>query len=190
MNAEHERPAGEGRLAHGLLKSDDRAAAAPAEAHELAKRILRRDRRWVAILAAATAVFLLLGVVGICGSLYSFYRWIVPAMERVGSDLTRASGAGQGDSAHAEAFYATTAQAFFVSHVSQRIILWIVSASVAALLAAGVCTVLLVLATRRATLRQIQASLRAISEQVETLQQSLRAAEPPGPSQVRQEPDG
>ena len=42
----------------------------------------------------------------------------------------------------------------------------------AVMLAAAVCTVLLIMATRGATLRQIQASLLALSEQFDTLQQS------------------
>ena len=190
MNAEHEPPTGKEALADALLKSDHRTAAVSAEGHELAKGILRRDRRRVTILAAATAVFLMLTVIGLYGSMYFFCTRIVPAMWKVGKDLTHASGAGQGDSVHAEAFYATTAQAFYVIHISQTVILWIVSASVAALLAAGVCTVLLVLATRRATLRQIQASLLAISEQVEMLQQSLRTSHSSRPEQAPHESSG
>ena len=60
----------------------------------------------------------------------------------------------------------------------------------AVMLAAAFCTVLLIMATRRATLRQIQASLLVLSEQFEMLQQSLRASQSPGASQTPQEPGG
>jgi hypothetical protein len=46
------------------------------------------------------------------------------------------------------------------------------------------------MATRRATLRQIQASLLVLSEQFETQQQSLWASQSPGASQTPQEPGG
>ena len=50
----------------------------------------------------------------------------------------------------------------------------------AVMLAAAVCTVLLIRATRSATLRQIQASLLALSEQFDALQQSLQGGQSSG----------
>jgi hypothetical protein len=55
----------------------------------------------------------------------------------------------------------------------------VISGSIAALALAGIGTFLLVLDTRRATLRQINASLILISERLERLQ-ALREREPPG----------
>ena len=47
------------------------------------------------------------------------------------------------------------------------------------MLAAAFCTVLLTMAIRGATLRQIQAGLFAISEQFDTLKQSLQGGQSP-----------
>ncbi len=58
------------------------------------------------------------------------------------------------------------------------------------MLAAAFCTVLLIRATRGATLRQIQASLLALSEQFDTLQQSLQGGQSSGGGQTTQEPGG
>jgi len=55
-----------------------------------------------------------------------------------------------------------------------------ISVLLAVMLAAAFCTVLLIMATRRATLRQIQVSLLAISEQLETLQRSFPGDHLPG----------
>jgi hypothetical protein len=57
----------------------------------------------------------------------------------------------------------------------------VISGSVAVLALAALGTFLLVLDTRRATLRQINASLATISERLERLQE-LRDREPPGPA--------
>jgi hypothetical protein len=63
-----------------------------------------------------------------------------------------------------------------------------VSASVTGLLVAAFSTVLLIKATRGATLRQIQASLLALSEQFDTLQQSLQGGQPSGGGQATPKP--
>jgi hypothetical protein len=60
----------------------------------------------------------------------------------------------------------------------------------AVMLAAAVCTVLLIRATRGATLRQIQASLLALSEQFDTLQQSLQGGQSCNGGQATKESSG
>src|SRR5208282_156617 len=54
----------------------------------------------------------------------------------------------------------------------------------AVMLAAAFCTVLLIMATRRATLRQIQASLLALSEKFDALQPSLQGGQSSGGGQA------
>ena len=65
-------------------------------------------------------------------------------------------------------------------YMFQLVSLWATVALFAIMLAAAVCTVLLIMATRGATLRQIQASLLALSEQFDTLQQSLQGGQSSG----------
>jgi len=67
---------------------------------------------------------------------------------------------------------------------------WGISLLFAITLAAAVCTVLLIMATRRATLRQIQTSLLVLSEQFDTLQRSLQGGQPSGGGQATKEPSG
>ena len=64
------------------------------------------------------------------------------------------------------------------------ITLWGIVLVLAVLAAAGICTALLVLVTRRATLRQIQVSLLALSAQFEALGQSLDNARRTGSDQA------
>ena len=68
--------------------------------------------------------------------------------------------------------------------------LWAIATLLAVMLAAAVCTVLLIMATRGATLRQIQASLLALSEQFDALQQSLQGGQSSGGGQATQERSG
>ena len=179
MNAKRQQSMGSRALMNTLLELDSNTATSSADGVELAQRILRRDRLRVRILIGATITFFLLAVVGIFGSFLMFYTFITPKMNKVLLDTSKLTGA--------ERVLAGGCQ---VLYQSQIVGLWIISASVAALLMAAVCTVLLLLATRRATLRQIQASLQVLSEQVETLQQSLRASQSAGTSQAQKERGG
>jgi UPF0716 family protein affecting phage T7 exclusion len=63
-------------------------------------------------------------------------------------------------------------------------------ALLAIMLTAAVCTVLLIRASRTATLHQIQASLLALSEQFDALQQSLQASHSSGGGQATKESSG
>jgi hypothetical protein len=66
------------------------------------------------------------------------------------------------------------------------------SAAITALLVSAVFTVVLILATRRATLRQIQLSLQVLSEwieRVEAAEQSSRSGNTQGSGQASHEPD-
>lgn len=177
MNAKHEQPMGKKALADTLLELDSRTATSSADGREHIRRVLRRDRLRVRILMGATITFFLLAVAGIYGSFFMFYTFITPKMDKILLDTSELTGA--------ERVLALGCRELYQSQI---VGLWIISASVAALLMAAVCTVLLLLSTRRATLRQIQASLQVLSEQVETLQHSLRGSQSPGTSQTPPEP--
>ena len=66
MNAKHEQSAEKKALADALLAIDSRMPTSSAEGREIAKEVLRRDRRRVRILTWMTIGFFLLTVIGIC----------------------------------------------------------------------------------------------------------------------------
>jgi hypothetical protein len=59
----------------------------------------------------------------------------------------------------------------------------------AVMLAAAACTVLLIMASRRATLRQIQVGLLVLSEQFDALQRSRQTGHSRGGGQAAQQPN-
>jgi hypothetical protein len=199
MNAEHEPSAGKKALMDALLAIDSRMPTSSAEGREVARQVLRRDRRRVRILTAMTVGFFLLTVIGICGSVYWYSIKIVPQIVRYQRDIAECRSQlyklePQLTKPYPSASVAMTALVAAREgqelYVLQVVNLCGIIALFAVMLAAAFCTVLLIMATRRATLRQIQASLLVLSEQFEMLQQSLRASQSPGASQTPQEPGG
>ena len=83
MNAKHEQSAEKKALVDTLLAIDSRMPTSSAEGREVAKQVLRRDRRRVRILTWVTIGFFLLTVIGICLSAYWYYIKFVPAMNRL-----------------------------------------------------------------------------------------------------------
>ena len=83
MNAKHEQSAEKKALVDTLLAIDSRMPTSSAEGREVAKKVLRRDRRRVRILTWMTIGFFLLTVIGICGSVYWYYIKVVPGIEQV-----------------------------------------------------------------------------------------------------------
>jgi hypothetical protein len=155
-------------LADSLLELDGGTGTSPTEGQELAKRIMHRDRWRVRLLIGSTITFFALTVIGIFGSLYVFYLKIVPWMDRVMSEMdghTPANAIEHAAAAGCQGLYA-----------SQMVALWAVFASLATLLAAAVCTVLL-----------IQTGLKLLSEQVERLQHSYQASHVSATGQPPQE---
>jgi hypothetical protein len=155
-------------LADALLALDGRTATSTAEDRALAQRVLRRDRLRVRLLTAATIVFFLLAVIGV----YSFFHLIIAEVrpkifesldEIFRQDLTRADQA--------------TLALLQDLQISQAKSIFRASAAIAALLVSAVCTVLLVLATRRTTLRQIQISLMVLSERIEQIETMERSSQ-------------
>ena len=88
MNAKHEQSAEKKALVDTLLAIDSRMPTSSAEGREVAKKVLRRDRRRVRILTWMTIGFFLLTVIGICFSVYFYYIKIVPAMDKYQRDIS------------------------------------------------------------------------------------------------------
>ncbi len=180
MNAKHEQSAEKKTLADTLLAIDSRMPTSSAEGREVAKEVLSRDRRRVRLLTRAMSGLFLLTVIGICLSAYWYYIKVVPEMNglRRGipvmySDISKLEPQPSKPDPLARIAMLAVEQC----HVLYMILLatvWGILVLLAIMLAAAVCTVLLIMAIRAATLRQIQASLLALSEQFDALQQSLQ----------------
>ncbi len=198
MNAKHEPSAEKKALVDTLLAIDSRMPASSAEGRKVAKEVLRRDRRRVRILTWATSGLFLLTVIGLCGSVYWYSIKVVPEMNGLHrAILELAPKISKPDEQpplyETNPVASTALVAASQCHVLYMILIATVGGILvllAVMLAAAFCTVLLIRATRAATLRQIQASLLALSEQFDSLQQSLQAGQSSGGGQTTQEPNG
>jgi len=141
----------EKELGKDLLNLDSTSAG--PDPRLLTQKILDRDRRRVRLWACLATVFWILTTAGIV-CLCPFYVMIV-------APRLRAYQAGR---AHLENDWNDWALA------GDWAAYWILACIITLLLAA-MCTVLLILLSRRATLRQINASLVEISEQLKLLAQ-------------------
>ncbi len=143
----------ENELGKALLNLDMAPPPTAPDPRQLTRNILERDRRRVRLLAGLATLFWVLTAAGIV-SLCPFYVMMV-------APRLRAYEAGRAQLANDWEAWAT---------VGDWAAYWILACIISLLLAA-VCTVLLVLLSRRATLRQINASLAEISEQLKQLGQ-------------------
>jgi hypothetical protein len=141
----------EKELGKALLNLDMVPAPASPDPRQLTRKILERDRKRVRVLAGLATLFWVLTAVGIV-CLCPFYVMIV-------APRLRAYQAGR---AQLENDWNDWAM------VGDWAAYWILACIISLLLAA-ICTVLLILLSRRATLRQINASLVEISEQLKQL---------------------
>ena len=141
-----------------------------------------------------TIGFFLLTVIGICGSVYWYHIKVVPAFDKYQRDISAVEQqlAKQEPQPSKPDLLDMTARMTvgqgYELFMIQFANLWGTVALLAVMLAAALCTVLLIMATRRATLRQIQASLLILSEQLDTLQRSLHDGHSTGGGQATQEP--
>lgn len=140
-------------LGKALLNLDMASAPAALDPRQVTRKILERDRRRLRLLAGLAILFWVLAAAGIV-CLCPFYVIVV-------APRLRAYQAGR---AQLEKDWNDWAL------VGDWAAYWILACIILLLLAA-VCTVLLVLLSRRATLRQINASLVEISEQLKQLRQ-------------------
>jgi hypothetical protein len=196
MNAKHEQSAEKKALVDTLLAIDGRMPTSSAEGREVAKKVLRRDQRRIRILTWVTSGFFLLTVIGICGSVYWYYIKVMPEMNRLERILFQllpqihnleggiSKLSPQTDLAISTAIECNILYKIQLANLGGIMALFVV------MLAAAACTVLLIRSTRGATLRQIQASLLALSEQFDALQQSLQGGQSSGGGQATKESSG
>ena len=155
-------------LSNSLLQASMAGQTRPLDDRDQTAQIFQRDRRRIRLLCGATLLLWLLGSCGIAFVLYELSvhvpRYLAFRYEKTGTtpmerrqSITESGLAG-----------------FSIGIV-------VISCSVAVLALAALGTFLLVLDTRRATLRQINTSLALISERLERLQE-LRERESPGPA--------
>jgi hypothetical protein len=179
MNANREEPVGKNTLADTLLAIEGSMPGSSAEAREVAKKVMRRDRRRVRILTWLTISFFLLTVLGICGCVYWYTLKVLPTRNLFEGSLYKS--VSQIHNLEPDmSKYSPQTNLTLDTAVACKILYQIQIANLGGtmalfvvMLAAAVCTILLIRASRRATLRQIQASLLALSEQFDTLQKSL-----------------
>jgi hypothetical protein len=143
----------EKELGRALLNLDVAPPPAAPDARQLTRQILERDRRRLRLLAGLATLFWILTAAGIL-CLCPFYVIVV-------APRLRAYHAGRAQLEHDWNDWAT---------VGDWAAYWLL-ACILSLLLAAVCTVLLILLSRRATLRQINAGLVEISEQLKQLRQ-------------------
>lgn len=151
----------ERELGKALLKLDAADLSGVPEMRQQTLRILDRDKRRVRLLASLTLGLWLIAAVVISFVLYVFYWHIVPKQ----MVLIRNIGVGQAPPPD------VVQQVVSVHITALQKGTVIVAVSVATLTLAALGTVLLVFASRRATLRQVNASLVEISEQLKQLRQ-------------------
>ncbi len=147
----------ESELSKALLRLDATNLTGAIDARVETLRVLERDRRRVRRLTVlAVGVWLLAGGLVFTGMVS--YGLIMPAQAKLFQDAQ----AGRLDAAQREAAQRALVVSFMMTNV-------LVCFSVGVATAAALCTVLLIFASRRATLRQVNASLIQIAEQLKRL---------------------
>jgi len=145
-----------------LLQLDASALAEPEAAHRQTAQVLRRDRVTTRLLTVIAAVLWCVAVVGLTFIVWFFIAKMKPErdkfMHNVGPDAVQPLSL-EGQLAN--------------SHVYQMVLEYgivVLTGSTLVLALAALSTVVMISASRRATLRQINASLLAISNQLKRAQ--------------------
>jgi hypothetical protein len=155
-------------LRKSLLQAGTAEQSRPLDSRDQTAQVLQRDRRRIRLLGGVTLLLWLLGVCGIVWVLYELSVYLPEYMEfRYEKTGTTPMERRQSIT---ESYLAGSQIGFVV-----------ICCSAAVLALAALGTFLLVLDTRRATLRQINTSLALISERLQRLQE-LRERERPGPA--------
>ncbi|HEV3166778.1 MAG TPA: hypothetical protein VGZ22_22315 [Isosphaeraceae bacterium] len=149
----------EKELAKALLGLDAERFGTAPDARELTRKILARDRRRVRILTCFTGFLWTLAALTILLSLYAFL---------VVSPEHRQFMYGAGHKPHAAPDLEHMQRIYYV--LIEKAMVHVVF-SVVALTLAAFGTIILIFASHRATLRQVNASLAEISEQLKQLRQ-------------------
>jgi hypothetical protein len=156
----------ERHLSNSLLQASAAEQSGPLDGRDRIAQILQRDRRRIRLLGGAILLLWLLGACGIVLVLYELSVY-VPQYLAFSEEKTGTTSMERRQSITEN--YLAGFQIGFVA----------ISCSAAVLALAALGTFLLVLDTRRATLRQINTSLALISERLERLQE-LREQGPRG----------
>jgi hypothetical protein len=144
-------------LGKSLLQAGTAEQPGPLDSRHRTAQVLQRDRRRIRLLGGAILLLWLLGACGIVFVLYELSVY-VPQYLAFSAEKTGTSSMERRQSI-TESYLAGFQIGFVV-----------ISCSAAVLALAALGTFLLVLDTRRATLRQINASLVLISQRLERLQ--------------------
>jgi hypothetical protein len=147
-------------LGKALLRLDSMELAGVPDVRQQTWRIVERDRRRVRLLAGVTIGVWLLALVLVLLVLVSL-GLLFPLQAR----LKQEKAAGKMPAAEVERLQEETEIGFKMQTV-------LTALSVGVLAVAAFCTVLLIASSRRATLRQVNANLLEISEQLKQLRQA------------------
>jgi hypothetical protein len=150
-------------LARALLELEAGLEPVTLDPRQLAREVVARDRRRLRLLAGLTILLWLAagaGLVLLVLSLHWYIRWV--RISTVLADAHRA--AAPAAVVPSRPPYEVIEETSLLHHSTPYVL-----GSIAALLLAGFCTVQLILASRRAALRQVSAALMDISEQLKRL---------------------
>jgi hypothetical protein len=142
----------EKQIGKALLNLESSSLGATRAPSEIAQRIIKRDRLRLRLLAGFSTFFWVVTVAGVIWLIVFYFLFVVPRLDAY------AAGRLQLDNDWKDWIRAFDAGAE------------ILLTSIIAFLLAALGTVMLVLTSRRATLRQINADLANISEQLRKLQ--------------------
>ena len=139
-------------LSDALLRGEDQI-----DVEALTERILRRDRRRMWFLGIACVIAWMLVVMLPWGTTLPMLAKVVEHQVQLSRNPTTATSGQE------------QAESIEVLQIVKRGTMATFFGSIASMLLAAVCTVLLVTLSRRATLRQVNARLRELSRQIKAL---------------------
>jgi hypothetical protein len=182
MNSNREESAENKKFTDALLANDGRMPSSSAEGREAAKKVLRRDQRRVRILTWATSGFFLLMILGLGLSIYWYYMKVLPTIVRFDKDINITAKKLHDQEPLPESelskkeplggFVVMTARFCQILYEILFVTILGIAVLFVVMLASAFCTLLLIMASHRAALGQIQASLLVLSEHFQALQGS------------------
>ncbi|HEY7425161.1 MAG TPA: hypothetical protein VH682_13100 [Gemmataceae bacterium] len=146
-------------LGKTLMNLDTGAFAGTPDPRQLAGKVLQRERWRIRLLTGLTILFWLVAAAGVFFVIYVATWHLYPKQQQLMRDATLGK-------LPVDKVIEIQAIHFQMVELCTRL----VAAAFVALTLAALCTVLLVLVSRRATLRQINDQLAEISEQLKRLQ--------------------
>ena len=151
----------EGELGKALLQVDALNLAGVPKSQQLTWKILEHDRRHVRRLTVLTMIIWIMAA-GMVGLVLVGFGLLMPMEAKIKRDVE----AGRLDARQREALET-------VAHQTAYMLTLAIAGAVGILALAALTTVRLIFASRRATLRQVNASLVEISQQLKELRAAL-----------------